>query len=1053
MAITATERTQIIELVTLMFNAAPGATYLSDVVSVYEANGHNLQALAETLGQTGIFQSMNPNFQTAAEFASSFLTPLGLQGDAFATDFIVSRFNSGVSKADIEYQAFQALSGVTSSSPSQYVNALAILMNKEAVAEYYSVTAGGSATDLSTLQNVLTGVTADASTVTAAENVINGSAGGGQTFTLTSAIDHAVGTSGNDTFIGAVDGSGVITYNAGDSIDGGAGNNTLQVTNANNTDLTIYGSDTTNVQTLIVKNYDQNLWNLDVAGTNTFSNVTLDFGGTLNSNWVEVNGVNAQANFTVQNVLADDEGVERNYNGVSDLTSGTVSETNTLNNIDTTNYDFGFTGNEYFQNASTINTTLNVQNVNGGSPTGGGYGLYIQDNIKSGTDGAVVNSTINVSNVVTPGNGDYNGEIYTTASNTAGSSSYNVTANLSNSDSIDFSYDAQNSGKTDAITYNVNNVANNSTNTSDYSELWSSNFENITLNTTGTNEFNYFGDDGEADHNMTVTINAGGDFTIADGAYGYSATYLNDSSTGNLAVTVTGSGAVALGKVYTETALAAAGSTPATTVVFDASAATGAFSADFQDVVTSIAGSQGANKITAETDVLGAITTQGGNDTVTANGVFDSISTGAGNDTVTVGAPVAGMVIDGGAGTDTIGMSAANFVTFVAADLAKVTNFEALSLSGALADVTTYDLSTIAGVTSFTTQGVIGGGTATVDNVGAGSTVTLSGSSLGTNTGTLDVVLANDTTADTLNLVLKPSFADSNDTTPTNNAFTETIDTTGVETLNVTSTAKQTADLSTLATGYKADYVTNTLALTDTALKSLVVTGDQSLSFTAAAGMTKLTVADASGNTASHGVTLDLSGIVYTTAKAETINGSSGSDHLLGNAGADTINGGAGKDVITGGAGGDTLTGGAGNDTFMYGATTDSTLLNLDTITDFSANTWGQGVDSTLTADGSATSGGALASDPKINGDLINLTAIDTLAGDTALKVSVQANAADAQTFLQNMAADSTYLHTTGIALDSSSGRVYIDFNHDGTVDSVIQLTGVTTLTTSAFVL
>src|SRR3954471_22779650 len=114
MAITATERTQIVELVVLMFNAAPGATYLSQVVAAYEADGHNLQTLAVQLGNTAAYQTLNPNFQTAADFATAFLTPLGLQADAVAVAFVTSKFNAGEGKGLIAFEAFNALNGISS---------------------------------------------------------------------------------------------------------------------------------------------------------------------------------------------------------------------------------------------------------------------------------------------------------------------------------------------------------------------------------------------------------------------------------------------------------------------------------------------------------------------------------------------------------------------------------------------------------------------------------------------------------------------------------------------------------------------------------------------------------------------------------------------------------------------------------------------------------------------------------------------------------------------------------------------------------------------------
>src|SRR6185369_13941915 len=221
MAITAAERTDIIKLTSLMFNAAPGAFYLSQITALFEANGHNLQSLANTLGATGVYQSLNPNFQTAAEFANDFLTPLGLQADATATNFIVSKFNAGQSKASIVFDAFNALKNLAPTDAAQYQNAKNILANKTTVAEYYSVTKEGAATDLFTLQTVIGSVTAAAATVTSAEAAIDQLVITGLVFNLTAGVDNIVGTSLYDTINGQVGGAATLT--ALDSINGGAG--------------------------------------------------------------------------------------------------------------------------------------------------------------------------------------------------------------------------------------------------------------------------------------------------------------------------------------------------------------------------------------------------------------------------------------------------------------------------------------------------------------------------------------------------------------------------------------------------------------------------------------------------------------------------------------------------------------------------------------------------------------------------------------------------------------------------------------------------------------
>ena len=178
MAITTQERTNILKLTVGLFNAAPGANYLSEFTSVFEANGHNLAALAGTLGTTGAFQSLYPNFQTASEFATKFLTTLGLQGNTEAVDFVTAKFNAGVPKAQIIFDALVALDASTS---AEFAAAKAILANKAKVAEHYSVTQGQSSDSLASLQGVVASITADSQTV---EDAIGNTGGNAGNFTL-----------------------------------------------------------------------------------------------------------------------------------------------------------------------------------------------------------------------------------------------------------------------------------------------------------------------------------------------------------------------------------------------------------------------------------------------------------------------------------------------------------------------------------------------------------------------------------------------------------------------------------------------------------------------------------------------------------------------------------------------------------------------------------------------------------------------------------------------------------------------------------------------------
>lgn len=107
--------------------------------------------------------------------------------------------------------------------------------------------------------SILTGVTADAATVTAAEaktDAFFGSIITGETFTLTVGLDNIVGTNNNDLIkvlaTNPVTGAAATTWGSSDTIDGGAGTDTLsvEVNGANNAIL----YSTTNVEVIKIDN-------------------------------------------------------------------------------------------------------------------------------------------------------------------------------------------------------------------------------------------------------------------------------------------------------------------------------------------------------------------------------------------------------------------------------------------------------------------------------------------------------------------------------------------------------------------------------------------------------------------------------------------------------------------------------------------------------------------------------------------------------------------------------------------------------------------------------
>src|SRR5690554_209313 len=138
------ELTNILKLVAGLFNAAPGKEYLNEFTEAYIANGRNLEALADSMGQTNAFKSVYPSFLTVEAFTTQFLTTLGLQDNEEAQAFVATKVAAGESFASVIYQSLVAL---VESTSDEFAAARDQLSNKAAVAEHFSVTLGRSSDD------------------------------------------------------------------------------------------------------------------------------------------------------------------------------------------------------------------------------------------------------------------------------------------------------------------------------------------------------------------------------------------------------------------------------------------------------------------------------------------------------------------------------------------------------------------------------------------------------------------------------------------------------------------------------------------------------------------------------------------------------------------------------------------------------------------------------------------------------------------------------------------------------------------------------------------
>jgi hypothetical protein len=320
------ERTNILKLVTTMFNAAPGATYLADFVTFFDATGgtsaQKLAALGNALARTGAYQAINPSFQVGNDFAISLLTPFGLQANQDALDFVNARLSAGMSKGQI---AAEAMTAIDTSTGTAFADAKAVLANKATVSEYYSVTKATAQLSLAALQSVLVGVTSSAATVTAANASIDVvTAPTPQIFTLTTGADTGTlftGGAANDTFNALFTTANGMTFGANDILDGGAGTDTLFI----QVGVTGVAGPAT-------------IRNIEVITTNFSAAGTVNLLGATGVTTVESNGSSADATFT---------------NIASATTALRVS--NTANGA-----NFGFTAAAVAGAADTANVTLNA---------------------------------------------------------------------------------------------------------------------------------------------------------------------------------------------------------------------------------------------------------------------------------------------------------------------------------------------------------------------------------------------------------------------------------------------------------------------------------------------------------------------------------------------------------------------------------------------------------------------------------------------------------------------------------------------------------------------
>lgn len=229
MAMTAAQKQDAYKFFIVSFGAITGVEYMNQINDAYNA-GLTTKEIVNIYSTKPQFEAIYPRFLSNEQFADKLIeNVVGASATAEAKTQakadVVAAINAGWSKGDVVFQIFTNLSN-KAADDADWGKTAAMLNNKVEVAQYYTETLLVNSLDLSALGSPLQGVTDVASTVDAAKN--NGSLNNGKTFTLTANADNIVGTSGDDLVTG-VNNAQVTTFSAVDSIDGGAGFDTLKL--------------------------------------------------------------------------------------------------------------------------------------------------------------------------------------------------------------------------------------------------------------------------------------------------------------------------------------------------------------------------------------------------------------------------------------------------------------------------------------------------------------------------------------------------------------------------------------------------------------------------------------------------------------------------------------------------------------------------------------------------------------------------------------------------------------------------------------------------------
>ena len=857
--------------------------------------------------------------------------------------------NGTVTKETLAWTIFKSYLGATN-VPDAYklptqskliaIDAYTTQLGNDAAANLALAQGGGAATlarayaegvtSQATAASAVSTVAASVASLTAAQT--------GTTYTLTTGGDTVPGTANNDV-INAGEVGVVATFSSADSINGGGGFDTLNISQSTvfagvPAGATVIGVETVNVTSganvaintasgftgLTALNVQHG--GVPAGGSQTVAQVTaaatsaLTVTGTLEGGTVIVNG---GSNVTVTETSGTVGGGAINV-GTTTAAAGTVTVSSATSGGGLTAANIFVTGGTTIAITQTQGSVPFFTNTNGfvsvvgNASTTGVTVTNAAAATASATAGGVITGTVSIT--------DVNNQSATAAGTI-------TSATVSNYNTLNFGGNALTTLSVAGGSGNIN-IDNQGLTTA----------TNKTLGVTVNGLTGGILDDDDIYTTLNVTTT------------GANSTLANVTTGAATALTVAGSKVLTLSSTAGLSALktVAVSGTAGITATFAQSTLTG--------VDTSA--SSGATTVTIDA-TKAAFTGGAGVDKVTTSAAAPTkaISLGAGDDTLTLfsGTTAVTGAFSGGDGLDTLDMVAADAVTASASATfaTKVTGFEYLTLTGATG-TQAVDVAALGGFSKVTSAA--SAGTLTLNNLASGGTLAITGDTAGTGyvvgvtnaaTGTADVLnlsltkagllTAGSVTAANVETVIITT-ADTQ-TTPTNPTDTLTLVATGAATvsisgnagLNLTGTAN-VALTSLDASGItKGDFTFTSGALAAAAAIKGSATGTNTVTFSAAVNGA-VTYTGGTGNdvvTASNGK----NNIISLGDGTNSVTGAAGNNTITGGAGADTVTLTTGNNVVNLGNGANAFTATTGNNTYVGGTGVDTISVGggLNTIT------------------------------------------------------------------------------------------------------------------------